>query len=233
MNIIAYIGARGGSRGLPGKNIRSLAGKPLIAWTIQAALDSKLVNRVVVSSDDPQILKIAERYGAETLRRPKWMASGHVNLEPGIRHMLATLNKREKYRPDIIAVLQPTSPLRTARDIDSALKLMIQKNAKAVLSVWEENNTILKTFILARNNFMNPTLSVEHPFMSRWLLPRVYKFNGAIHLIDRKNFEAGSYLPKDKILPYVMTREQSEDVDTIDNFRKIQAILKRKNGKLT
>lgn len=226
MKIVAYIGARGGSKGLPGKNIRPLAGKPLIAWTIEAALSAKMVDRVIFSSDDPKILKIAEQYGAETIKRPKWMASGHVNLEPGIRHMLKTLRTKENYRPDIITVLQPTSPLRTAKDIDAALNLMVRNNAKAVLSVWEENNTILKTFILAKNNFMNPTVSVEHPFMSRWLLPKVYRYNGAIHLIDRRSFEKGGYLPKDKILPYVMAKKQSEDVDTLADFRKVERILK-------
>ena len=212
---------------MPGKNIRPLFGKPLIAWTIEAALGAKLVDRVIFSSDDSKILEMAKKYGAETIYRPKWMATGHVNLEPGIRHMLDTLNKKENYQPDIIAVLQPTSPLRTSRDIDNALKLMIKHGAKAVLSVCEESKSILKTFVLAKNNFMNPTVSVKHPFMSRWLLPKVYRFNGAIHLIDRRSFEKGSYLPNNKILPYVMTREQSEDVDTIANFQKVETILKR------
>lgn len=134
---------------------------------------------------------------------------------------------KQGYRPDIVAVLQPTSPLRTARDIDNALRLMIRRKAKAALSVYEESKSILKTFVLANNNFMNPTISAEHPFMSRWLLPKVYRYNGAIHLIDRKSFERGGYLPKDKILPYVMTLEQSEDVDTIADFQKIEAMLKR------
>lgn len=227
MKVIAYIGARGGSKGLPKKNVRPLLGKPLIAWTIEAALGAKLVNRVIVSSDDPEILGIGEKYGAETLRRPKWMASGHVNLEPGIRHMLDTLYKRENYQPDIIAVLQPTSPLRTARDIDNALNLMTKHNAKAVLSVYEENNKILKTFIQNKDIFMSPTVSIEHPFMSRWLLPKVYMYNGAIHLIDRKSFLKGSYLPKNKISSYVMSREKSVDLDTIADFRKIEAILRK------
>ena len=225
MKIIAYIGARGGSKGLPGKNIRPLLSKPLIAWTIEAALNAKLVDRVIFSSDDPRIIEIAKQYGAETIRRPKWMAAGHVNLEPGIRHALKILKIKENYQPDIVVVLQPTSPLRTSRDIDVALKLMIKRGAKAVLSVCEESKSILKTFVQAKNDFMDPTISVAHPFMSRWLLPKVYRYNGAIHLIDTKSFLAGGYLPKDKILPYVMTREQSEDVDTIEDFKKIEAVL--------
>jgi len=229
MEVLAYIGARGGSKGLPGKNIKLLAGKPLIAWTIQAALNSKSVNRLIFSSDDQDILRVARKYGAETVVRPKWMAADHVSQEPGIRHAVKTLHKKDNYRPDFVIVLQPTSPLRTAKDIDNAVKIMIKQKAKAVFSVYEmENSKVLKSLIEQKNGELIPTISYDHPFMSRWLLPKVYHFTGAIHIIDRRDFENGHYLAKSKILPYVMTRERSEDIDKIENFRRVEKILRKK-----
>ena len=116
---IAIVTARGGSKGLPGKNLRALRGRPLLAWSVEAGLGSERVTRVVVTSDDPAILACAEACGAVALRRPEALARDDTPSAPVVRHALEALHAEEP----IVLLLQPTSPLRTARDIDAALSL--------------------------------------------------------------------------------------------------------------
>jgi len=142
---LAVILARGGSKGLPGKNIIPLKGRPLIAWTITAALEAKLIDRVVVSSDSVDILAVAKRYGADTIKRPKKLATDQIRPELAIQHVLATLRKNESYIPELLILLQPTSPLRTAEDIDNAVELLL-KNYQLIRK-WSDNNTTLNELV--------------------------------------------------------------------------------------
>ena len=112
MDILSIIPARGGSKEIPKKNIISIGGKPLIAWTVEASIQSKYINRTIVSSDSAEILRISRKFGAETLKRPSYLSTDKSPSEPVISHTLTYLQKKERYQPDIIVFLQPTSPLR-------------------------------------------------------------------------------------------------------------------------
>jgi len=121
MKIIAIIPARGGSKGIPQKNIRLLAGKPLVAYTIEHALRARQVNRTIVSTDDAEIAKVARQYGAEVVIRPPELATDTASSEPVLLHVLSFLEQTEGYLPSLIVLLQPTSPLRQPDDIDNAI----------------------------------------------------------------------------------------------------------------
>lgn len=138
-NILGLIPARGGSKGLPGKNIKPLLGKPLIAWTIKQVLASKYIDRVIVSTDDKEIAEISEKYGAEVpFMRPKEIAMDKARGIDVVLHSLNWLKENDKRKQyDLIMLLQPTSPLRKSEDINKAIEILFLKEAKTIVSVCE------------------------------------------------------------------------------------------------
>jgi len=141
MNTLCIIPARGGSKGIPRKNIKPVAGKPLIAWSIQAALASNTINRLIVSTDDDEIAAVSESYGAEIIRRPPELANDTASSESALVHALETLLQREQYEPDLVVFLQATSPYRLATDIDGAVHLLLHKNYDSLFSACPEHFT--------------------------------------------------------------------------------------------
>jgi len=133
--VVAVIPARGGSKGVPRKNIRVLAGRPLIAHSIQAARQSKHVSRVIVSTEDAEISRIAREWGAEVVPRPLELASDTASSESALLHVLDYLSREEHYTPDVVVFLQATSPLRQPGDIDRAVEVLYRKEADSVFSV--------------------------------------------------------------------------------------------------
>jgi N-acylneuraminate cytidylyltransferase len=129
MKTIAVIPARGGSKGIPGKNIKNIAGQPLIAYSIKAALETKCVDRVIVSTDDQAIADIAEANGAEVIFRPTEISGDLASSESALLHVLQVLNEKEGFQPDMLVFLQCTSPLTLSEDIDGTVKALIQANA--------------------------------------------------------------------------------------------------------
>jgi|TARA_B100000315_G_scaffold245396_1_gene271211 CMP-N-acetylneuraminic acid synthetase len=137
MEILSIIPARGGSKGIYKKNIRDINGKPLIAYTIANAISSSYINRVVVSTDDCEIEQISKKFGAEVLLRPKEISSDFSKSEEALLHVIKTLYKIEKYKPDIIVFLQCTSPLTIKEDIDNTIDVLLNTDVDTVLSVSE------------------------------------------------------------------------------------------------
>lgn len=135
MEILAIIPARGGSKGVPGKNIAPVAGKPLLAHTVEQALAARLVNRVLVSTDDEAIAAVARAYGAEVVARPAGISGDTATSESALLHVLDTLNGREAYAPDLVVFLQCTSPVRRPGDIDAAIQTLLDQQADSLLSV--------------------------------------------------------------------------------------------------
>jgi N-acylneuraminate cytidylyltransferase len=134
-NVLAVIPARGGSKGILRKNLELVAGKPLVAWSIEVALKATWINRVVVSTDDPEIEQTALAYGAEVVIRPDEISGDGASSESALLHVLETLNSTEKYRPDVVVFLQATSPVRTSEDIDQAVSMVENEGYDSVLSV--------------------------------------------------------------------------------------------------
>ncbi len=137
MIVLGIIPARGGSKGVPYKNIKQLNGKPLLSYTIEAALSVKLLSRVVVSTDDQRIADVAKQYGASVIMRPKELAVDESRTEDALLHVLDHLVEKEDFVPDIVLTLEPTSPLRKSESIDACIKIFENKDIDSVISVVE------------------------------------------------------------------------------------------------
>jgi CMP-N,N'-diacetyllegionaminic acid synthase len=225
--VLSIIPARGGSKGLPRKNIIDLAGKPLIAWTIEASLNSKYITKTIVSSDDEEILDISEEYGAVIIKRPDNLASDVATSESVVRHAIDYLESMGEIF-DIVVLLQPTSPLRGYKDIDNAFKIMLDSGAMSVISVYECDNKILKSFLMAPDGIMRAVNNDKYPFMRRQDLPKTYMPNGAIYMINTKIFkETGSFMAN-KTLSYRMPRDRSEDIDSLRDLNNAAKVLIKK-----
>jgi len=222
--VLSIIPARGGSKGLPGKNIIDLAGKPLIAWTIEASLKSKYIAKTVVSSDDEEILDISNNYGAEVLKRPNDLASDIATSELVVRHVIDCLeSKGEKF--DVVILLQPTSPLRTHEDIDNAFEIMFYSESTAVISVCEFDNKVLKSFIKDYDGFLSGIENDKYLCMRRQDLPELFMPNGAIYIVDIESFNISKALFTSKTLPYSMSKMNSLDIDSQDDLKSAEKIL--------
>ncbi len=206
--------ARGGSKSIPRKNLAPLAGRPLIAWTIEAALRCREVDRVVVSTDDDEIAAAARAHGAEVpFLRPPQLAEDSTPTMPVVVHALRWLEAEQGYRPDGVVLLQPTSPLRTADDITGAIGLARERSADSVISVslaWSHPH-------LAKRITSDGRLEdfIAHPKVERRQdLEPVYSLNGAIYFARRAPLMENQTFYGPNTYAYVMPPERSLDVDT-------------------
>ena len=218
---LAIIPARGGSKRLPRKNVLDLNGKPLIAYSIEAGLDSSYIDKVVVTSDDDEILTISKKYGAVTINRPNELASDTATTFDAIKH---AVDNYEKY--DYIVLLQPTSPLRDRDHIDKAIELLESKNADAVVSVCKMDHSPLWS------NTINDSLSMTGFLKDEVLnkrsqdLKEYYSLNGAIYICDTKKLlKEKSFFLKESIFAYKMDRKSSIDIDKEIDFKIAEYLL--------
>ncbi len=223
--ILAIIPARGGSKGLPRKNIIDLAGKPLIAWSIEAALESKYITTTVVSSEDKEILSVATQWGAEVIKRPDELAQDTTASEPVVTHALNEAMKQYDEEYDYLVLLQPTSPLRSAKHIDTALEKLFNSNADALISVCQYDKKVLKTFLQNEDGYLQGISNNSYPFMRRQDLPDVFMPNGAIYIIDVKIFQKHEKLFTSKTVAFTMDDKSSVDVDTLEDLQMIKKII--------
>lgn len=212
--IIGLITARGGSRGIPGKNIKPLAGKPLIAWTVEAALASGVLDRVIVSTDDRTIADTAAAYGAEVpFMRPAALAGDHSSHIDVVRHALDWL--AEAGTPcDYVLTLQPTSPFRSPDDIRQAVALVHKQQPPAVIGVRPAEDHPYMVQRLNEAGTLAAFVSTDLDYLRRQDFPPAYTINGAIYLtaVDVIR-EQGTLMPTGT-LPYIMPPERSLDIDT-------------------
>ena len=174
---LAIIPARGGSKGVPRKNIKELAGKPLIAWTIEEAKKSKYIDRLILSSEDDEIIEVAKKYGCEVpFKRPLELAQDDT---PGIGPVLHAIEQCPGY--DYVVLLQPTSPLRTVGDIDGCIEKLLENNADFCVSVTEPDKSPYWMYT-EENDKLVPLLSQEKLVPRRQDLPKVYALNGAVYV---------------------------------------------------
>lgn len=223
---LAIIPARGGSKGIPRKNIRPIAGKPLIAWTIEAAKQCPFVSQVVVTSDDEEILEVARAHGADTIRRPAELASDTAGAKPVLSHALAHLKDAQGTLPEYVVYLQPTSPLRNAKHLTEAFeKLLADSNADALISVKEIDNTVLKASITDGAGYLMPSSRPEFANMNRQMLPKLYKPNGAIYIMKTKGLIEEPRFDGERTLPYGMSEEESADLDKPEDIPPVEEAL--------
>jgi CMP-N,N'-diacetyllegionaminic acid synthase len=212
---ICLISARGGSKGLPRKNLRLLGGKPLIVWTIVAARASTAIQRVIVSTDDEEIARVSREAGAEVpFLRPLEIArddSPHILTS---EHAIRWLHEHDGVRPDYMMLLQPTSPFRTSADIDAAVALARQKEAIAVVSVNEAKPHPYKTYGLTSSGALTTFVPCDIVYKRRQDLPPAFADNGALYLNRTDSLlRDRTYIPTGTI-PYVMPAERSLDIDS-------------------
>jgi len=221
---LAIIPARGGSKRLPRKNILDLNGKPLIAWSIEAGLKSKYIDKVVVSSDDNEILEVSQKFGADVIVRPPELASDTATTFDAIEHTIKSLKKYS-----YVVLLQATSPLRDSKHIDEAIELLEKKDADAVVSVCEMEHSPLWSNSLDKTLTMKGFLRYEVLNKRSQDLEKYYRLNGAIYIckMERLLEEKGFFL-EDNIFAYVMDRESSVDIDEAIDFKLAQSIIKDK-----
>lgn len=229
MNVLAIIPARGGSKGIPKKNIYTLCGKPLIAWTVEAAKGSKYISRTILSSDSAEIIKVAGRYGVEVpFVRPKELAKDDTPALPVIQHTVEWLKENEDYIPEYIVLLQPTSPLRTSRHIDEALKKLINSDADSVVSVVKVPHQYNPYSIMEmKDGLLKPFLQYDEQKNIRQLKPVFYGRNGAaIYAFTYECLMKKNSIYGNKILGYEMSREESVDVDDMLDMRICEFLMK-------
>lgn len=221
--VLAIIPARGGSKGLPRKNIIDLLGKPLIGWTIDASLKSKYITKTLVSSDDDEILDIAQQYKADILKRPAELALDTTSSEAVVEHVMQELNNQNSVF-DYLILLQPTSPLRSFRDIDNAFDILFKSDATSLISVYETDNKLLKAFKQNEDGYIEGVSNNKYPFQRRQDLPKTYMSNGAIYIIKVDEFIKNNSFFTDKTVSYEMSKEKSADIDTLEDIQKIDRI---------
>lgn len=224
--VIAIIPARGGSKGLPRKNVLPLAGKPLIAWNIEAALAAKSVSRVAVSTDDAEIADIARRHGAEVIQRPLELAGDAANSESALLHGLEAQEEQEGYSPDLLVFMQCTSPLTTAEDIDKAVETLIGNNADSCLTakdfhyfIWKELEKGLAEGINHDKRY-RPRRQDREP---------QYQENGAVYVMKTEGFKTAEHRFFGKTVISLMPPERCFEIDNPVDLKIAEVLLQERD----
>jgi N-acylneuraminate cytidylyltransferase len=223
--VLAIIPARSGSKGIPGKNLRLLAGHPLIAYSIAAGIQANLVNRVICSTDSMEIAEVAKTYGAEVpFIRPNELARDNSPDIDFFIHAIDTLGKTG-YRPDMIVQLRPTDPIRRVGLVDDGIQLMIDNpRAHSVRTITEASHSPYKMWTVNQSGNLNPLLSIEgvpEPFnLPRQQLPEIWWHIGVLDIVRTDVVTQTNSLSGTIILPLMVDRKSSADIDTIMDFER-------------
>jgi CMP-N-acetylneuraminic acid synthetase len=223
MNVLAIIPARGGSKGIPQKNLLSLGGKPLVARTIEIAREARLVSRVVVSTDDESIARTAREFGAEAIHRPAELSGDQASSESALLHVLKVLQENEGYRPDLIVFLQCTSPLTAAEDIDGAIDQLLKENADSVLAVAPFH------YFLWKRDANGNAEGINHDKRTRPLRQNrdpEFLETGAVYVMRTEGFERARHRFFGKTALYVMPEERRLEIDEPHDFQIAEILLR-------
>ena len=223
-NVIAIIPARGGSKGIIKKNLRLLAGKPLLYYSIRAAQKSNTIDYLVVSTDDDEIADVASGEGATVAKRPAEISSDESPTIDAIFHVLHQCDAQGLH-PEIVIQLQPTSPFRTSSDIDAALELFLQSDCDSVISVSEVTHPPHWGMFI-EGPYLHPLFDQEALRMRRQDLPKTYLPNGAIYIASAATLKQTRSFYCKKTKPYVMPAEKSLDIDSEFDLLLAEALMK-------
>jgi len=227
MNIVATICARGGSRGVPRKNIRPLGGRPLIVHTIESACKCPLINRIIVSTDDREIAEIARKAGAEVpFMRPKELAQDDTPKLPVIKHTIQFL-ELQGYRPDVVVDLDPTSPLRTEKDIEACIRMVTTGEADNVFSVTRASKSPYFNMVEISDGRVKLVKPLDRPAKRRQDTPEVYDMNASIYVWKRDALMNNDTLFLEKTRIYLMPKWAIDIDDEID-FEFVEYMLGRR-----
>jgi CMP-N,N'-diacetyllegionaminic acid synthase len=226
--IVAAIPARGGSKTVPGKNVRPLAGKPLIAWSIEVARQVGEIDRVIVSTDDPHIASVGREYGAEVYARPPHLATDEALVIDALKDLIQTLHA-EQERAEWMVLLEPTCPLRTADDVRTCLRLLAEGGYDSVATFKDADLNPHRAWRIV-DGVPEVFIPGAVPWLPRQKLPRAYQLNGAVYVfrVPMLGDESRSILPG-KSAAVVMPRNRSQDIDDSVDFAIVEALLKSSN----
>ena len=226
--VLALITARGGSKGIPQKNIAPCAGRPLIAWTIDAARDSRHVSGILVSTDDPDIAAVARTHGAEVpfLRPPELSRDDSPHI-PVLLHALTWLREHQGRLPDWLVLLQPTSPLRLARDVDDAVDLALARDADAVVSLAPRDDLHLLRDLDEAGRIL-PQAAYAQGYQPRQSARAGHVVNGAVFLIKTSVLLEKQTFYTDRTYALVMPAARSLDVDTPFDLKLAELLLRER-----
>jgi CMP-N-acetylneuraminic acid synthetase len=205
------IPARGGSKRLEKKNIVSFCGKPLVAYTIEAALKSHFITRTIVSTEDDEIAEISRSYGAEVLKRPDELAKDETPTNDVILHVLEKLKSTERYIPTFLVLLQPTSPLRTTDDIDKAIEQFRQSRNESLISVTQYDHSPYWAFTIKKG--LLTSVFGDSKLKRSQEVPPLYRPNGALYITRTETFQKYKSFYTKQMTPFLMPRERSIDID--------------------
>lgn len=227
--VLGLIPARGGSKGVPRKNLRDVAGKPLIAWTVEAARASRYIDRLILSSDDKAIIDVVGALGCEVpFVRPAELATDEADSMAVVRHAVAALPERYEY----LVLLQPTSPMRRAEDINGAVEACISANATACVSVCEAEKSPYWMMELGRDNMVQPLFPPDRIPDRRQDAPRIFALNGAVYVARTDHLaNGGTFLASNlpgTTLGYPMPKERSFDIDTELDLEIVNFLLSKR-----
>ncbi len=221
--VLAIIPARGGSKGIPGKNIKIVNGKPLLVWTIEHAKASKYIDRVILSSDDEEIINVAIKYECEVpFKRPKELATDATDSISVLIHAMEALD--EFY--DYVVLLQVTSPLRVSKDIDACLERCEEKKAPACVSLVQSDKSPYWMFTIGDSDTIKPIIGNNTFPKRRQDLTPVYSLNGAVYVAKSKWIKKQDHFLTSETLGYVMPRERSIDIDIPLDLKILQMVVK-------
>ena len=225
--VLGVIPARGGSKGVLGKNIREVGGRPLIGWAIDQALGSRYIDRTVVSSDSPDIISVAQKLGGDVpFVRPAELAT---DTAPGVAPAIHAVVELPGY--DYVVLLQPTSPLRTSEDIDACIDLCVFSGAPSAVAVSPVSESPYWMYQMGADQRLSPLLGSKELVTRRQDLPPIYSVNGAVYVaLTNWLKESGTFLSQETI-GYVMPRERSVDLDSEEDFERLKVLLGKKNAK--
>ena len=223
--ILAVIPARGGSKGIPKKNIKEIAGRPLIAWTIEAAKQSKYIDKIILSSEDEEIISVAKKLGCEVpFIRPPKLSKDEV---PGIAPLLHAVEMLPDY--DYVVLLQPTSPLRTNKDIDGCIEFCIPNRSKSCVSITVSDKNPYWMYYADDRKKLKPFVSDGTQISYRQELPTIYTLNGAIYILECKWLTTNKILIAEDTIGYEMDQESSIDIDYPFQFHIADLLLNERN----
>ena len=224
--VVALVPARGGSKGLPRKNLRRVGELPLVAYSIRAGLDARLVDATFVSTDDSEIAEVAKAYGARVIPRPLELADDHVQNDAVAIHALKQIAATERM-PDVLVLLQPTSPLRTAAHVDECLEAFLGADVPSAMSICEVCHHPGK-YIVIKDGLIFPFTNDDDMEAQRQELAPVYRQNGAIYVIRVPDFLASHRFYRPPCRPYLMSDAESIDIDSDLDLQVAELRVSRK-----
>ena len=224
-SIVAIIPARGGSKGIPRKNIRLLNGRPLIYYAIQEAKKSKYLGRLIVSTEDNEIAEAAKKYGAEVVERPVELAQDDTPSILVYQQVIGYLKDSENLSPDVIVILQPTSSCRIVADIDGAIEKYLGVDCDTVVSVCEAEHLPQWMYTLDGDR-LSPVIEGGERVTIRQDAPKTYRLNGAVYVIHRDVVMVQNRIIGNDTRPFVMPLERSVDIDTCLDFKLAEVLMK-------